>query len=285
MRLRFRSTLLVLSLSAASAALAIPVNTTKLINGSRYPVLGLELVTLEANDPMPKTRTPIFLDQPLLPGEMTTITESVDEALLARGGQQQLRWYWTSDRACWGYLVASPKGGPGGANTGDSVCQGGRTPEPPAILLAARLQTVDAIAERGDVAGAIFEINALMAEYPGLSPLLHRRGELYLQYGYGNPVRAEQDFRAETGVDAGHSFHDLAMVFFARGEGRRALELLSSAVQHSPDNMQYRNDRAQLSCVAGDFEQMREDEAAIVALGGPQLPPRAADCSFVESGW
>ena len=285
MRLPVRSTLLVLTLcAAASAAFAIPMNTTRLINGSRYPIVGLELVTLEAGESMPATRHAHFLDKPLMPGELTSITQAVDEALLARGGQQQIRWYWTSDRACWGYLVSSPKGGPGGANTGDAVCEGGRTPEPPAMILAARMQAVDAIVARGDVAGAIFEVNALLGEYPGLSMLLHRRGELHLQHENGNPYQAEKDFRAETDVDTGHSFHDLAIVHFARGEGRRALELLDSAVQYSPDNMQYLNDRAQLSCMAGNFEQMSRDEAAIVALGGPRLPPRAADCSFIEPG-
>lgn len=263
----------------ASAAVAFPMLKINITNGSQYPLVGMELVTLEAGSSTPSASEAILLDEPLMPGKTYRVDKTLDPAVAARGGQQQLRWYWTSDRACWNRVPATASKLANGANTGAHVCEGGRTPEPPAMLLAARMQAVDAIVARGDVVGAIFEINALMAVYPGLSMLFHRRGELHLQNGNGNPWQAEMDFRKETDVDAGHFFYDMAMVHFARGEGQRALEFLSSAVDHSPDNMQYLSDRAQLSCMAGDVEQMREDEAAIAALGGPQPAKRGPDCN------
>lgn len=268
---------------AASTALAFPAFRTNLTNGSQHPLLGLEFVTLEAGSSTPTSRTPMYLDEPLMPGKTASFASAMDPAVIERGGQQQLRWYWTSDRACWGYLVASPSKVYGGANTGDHVCQGGKTPVPPNISPPERMDAVDAIVARGDVPGAIFEVNALMAQYPGQAQLHHRRGELYLQVGMAH--RAEQDFRAERGVGLGHSFHDMAMLHFARGEGEQALGMLNSAVSHSPDNLQYLSDRAQLYCLAGDMELMRRDETKIVALGGTAPPPRAPDCSPMESGW
>lgn len=261
----------------ASTAAAIPMLRINITNGSQYPVLGMELVTLEAGSSTPSAREAILLDKPLMPGGTYQVTQTLDPAVTARGGQQQLRWYWTSDRACWNRVPATPSKLANGANTGAHVCEGGRTPEPPAMLLAARMQAVDAIFDGGDMAGAMFEINALMAEYPGLSMLMHRRGELHLMDG--NAWQAEQDFRAETDADPGHIFHDSAMVHFERGEGQRALDLLASAVSHSPDNIQYLSDYAQVSCMAGDLEQMRKSEAAIVALGGPRPPKRRPDCN------
>lgn len=263
----------------ASTAAAVPMLRINITNGSKYPVVGMEYVTLEAGSSQPSASEAIYLDKPLMPGETHRVSKVIDPAVAARGGQQQLRWYWTSDRACWNRVVATPSKLVSGANTGDHACEGGRTPEPPAVMLASRMQAVEAIAGRGDVAGAMFEINALLAEYPGLSALFHLRGELHLQSGNGNPWAAEMDFRKETDGDAGHSFHDMAKVHFARGEGQRALEFLTSAVNQSPDNMQYLADRAQLSCMAGDLDQMRKDEAAIAALGGPQPRKRGPDCN------
>ncbi len=278
-----KAALILAAALAPSAAEAFPVFRTHVTNGSQYPLLGLELVTVDPGSSTPSARTPIYLDEPLMPGETVKVSQPMDEAVLARGGKQQLRWYWTSDRACWGYLVAMPSELHGGANTGAHFCQGGKTPAAPTVAPQARMAAVDAIAERGDLPGAIFEVNAVMAQYPDQPQLHHRRGELYLMAGL--PHRAEEDFRAETGVDTGHSFHDMAMVHYARGDGARALEMLTGAVSHSPDNLQYLSDRAQLSCLAGDLEQMRKDETEIVAKGGPSPPPRAPDCSPMESGW
>lgn len=275
--LRFAQAALALTcLLAASTALAIPIFRTNLTNGSQHPLVGMEWVTLEAGSTTPSARTPIYLDEALMPGQTHQVAESMDPSVAARGGQQQLRWYWTSDRACWGYVVASPSKLAGGANTGERFCDSGKTPAAGARSPAERMEAVNRLEAAGDVPAAMFELTGLMAEYPGQAQLQHRRGEIYL--GLGNEWAAEKAFRAEAGVDIAHTFYDQSLLQFARGEGQAALASLGSAIRNDPGNIAYLMGRADLSCLAGDREQMRADEAAIVALGGPKMPPRDEVC-------
>lgn len=275
------SILLALALStAASAACAETVDTISITNSSQYPVLGFERVSVESNKSTFSEKVSIFLDKPLLPGASVTVANPVDKALVARGGVQLLRWYWTSNRACMGVVGVDPAGGAHSAATGEPRCK--PMPSNDMIILIPGIQAVDAIAAKGDLSGAIFEINAMLRHYPDLPLLLHRRGKLYLQAGLAD--EAEADFHAEAGNDRGHLFHDQAAVFYLRGEGDDALAAIGLAIEHDPDNIEYLGNRAFLSCLAKDFEQMRKDELAIVALGGPPQLPRGPDCSPLQPG-
>lgn len=279
-----RAALALLALSFVPSASAALYNTVKLTNGSQFPLLGIEVETMEAGNEVPARRSPVFLPGPLMPGQSTSVEVAVDEALVARGGQQRVRFYWSSGRECSAYLTVNPKGGPGVAHTGDRLCKDNKVPSSAAVGLAAKSLVAKAIAERGDPVGAIFEYNALIAAYGEQESSLQGRGELYAQVGRLD--LAEADFRAEAGInsDAGHAYHDQAILFYGQGKGDHALASLSSAIAHSPENSQYLRDRAFLYCMAGERERMRQDEAAAAALGDTRQPPLGPDCTLARAG-
>lgn len=265
-----------LLLSGVVPASAAERFTLRIANTGDAPVLGMMLEAYEPGSEKGFSYIPAPVNRPLMPGETLVLSFPIDAGLIARGGRQQVRWYWSSGRECSAHTVLGTRPGEGSVGTGPRQCKDGIVPSPQGMGLSARLLEAQGIGQRGDIQASVYEHNAVMAVYGRQPAILHSRADMYARAGYFSLALPEFVAEAEVNPDRAHHFADLSGLAAREKKFPEALSQIDRALEISPGQVKYVLSRAQLLCQMGQVARAIEAEKYALGLGGYVKQPCAS---------